>query len=337
MKCTQLLKFLTVLFTIAGCAADKREVDISNVKIDFRFYRFEKDLLQLKPEASPSKIADLEKKYGVFFKRFNENMIQIGSASRPDYSNNINGFLNDAAIATVYEEVQKEFPTTSSLSQEFETGLKYYHYYFPKRTVPQIATFISGFNHAIAVTDSILGIGLDMYLGKDCNYYKLMTMPQYQIDYMSKEYIVTDAMRSWLQSEFESPEAHSNLLSEMIFQGKLLFALDFIMPQAQDSIKMEFSSTQLKWLNSSEAAIWTYFVDKNLLYSTKITENVKYINPAPFTAGMPKESPGRVGVWLGFKIVSAYMNSNSKLTLAELMNEKDAQKILNQSHYKPKK
>ena len=337
MKYITALKFLTVLFTITACSHNSREVDVSDIKIEYRFNRFELDLLQLKPNAEANKIAELKKKYGFFFERFNQNMIQIGSSSRADYPTNISNFLNDAAIGTVYADVQREFANTDKLSAQFEDALKHYKYYFSEKIVPHIATFISGFNYPVAVTDSVLGIGLDMYLGKKYNYYKLMAMPQYQVDYMSQEYILSDAMRSWLQTEFETMDAHTNLLSEMIFHGKLLYALDYILPHQEDSIKMQFSGNQLHWLTNSEAAIWAYFIDKNLFYSTKQSENVKYINPAPFTIGMPKQSPGRVGVWLGYKIVSSYMKKNSSLTLARLMQEKNAQKILNESHYKPKK
>jgi len=337
MKIKQVLKFLTVLFTISACSRDPKDVDVSDVKIDFQFKRFDLDLLALKEGVTSTQIMDLKQKYGNFFDRFNENMIQIGNSDRPNYSTNITSFLNDAAISTVYADVQKEFASTEELSESFEDVLKHYKYYFSEKNIPHIVTFVSGFNYPVAVTDSVLGIGLDMYLGKRYDYYRLMAMPQYQIDFMSKDYIVTDAIRSWLQTEFETIEAHNNLLGEMIFQGKLLYALDYLMPDATDSIKMEYSAKQLQWLNDSEASVWAYFIDKNLLYSTRSSENVKYINPAPFTAGMPKESPGRVGIWIGYRIVSDYMKNNSKVSLTQLMQEKDAQKILNKSKYKPQK
>lgn len=164
-----------------------------------------------------------------------------------------------------------------------------------------------------------------------------MAIPNYQVDFMSKHYIVVDAVRSWLQTEYEGMDVHKNLLSEMVFQGKLVYALDHLLPQEEDSVKLEFTAQQLQWVNNSEQSIWDYFIDKNLLYSTKASENVKYINSAPFTIGMPKASPGRVGVWLGYKIVSAYMERHKEITLAALMEEKNAQKILNDSHYKPRK
>ena len=41
--------------------------------------------------------------------------------------------------------------------------------------------------------------------------------------------------------------------------------------------------------------------------------------------------------WLGWQIVRKYMEENPKVTLAQLMAEKNAQKILTESKYKPKK
>jgi hypothetical protein len=40
-------------------------------------------------------------------------------------------------------------------------------------------------------------------------------------------------------------------------------------------------------------------------------------------------------MWLGQQIVKSYMKHNSDVTLEDLMNEKDAQKILSKSKYKP--
>ncbi|MBP6412709.1 MAG: hypothetical protein KA450_04625 [Bacteroidia bacterium] len=326
-----------MLFTFSACSHNSKEIDISEIKIDFKFSRFENDLQRLNTANATETKQKLAVSYGQFFDRFNENIIQIGSSNQPGYELAISSFLNDAAISTVYSDVQTEFASTEKLESDFESALKHYHYYFPNKIVPHIATFISGFNYPIAVTDSVLGVGLDMYLGKNYKYYKLMAIPNYQVDFMSKHYIVVDAVRSWLQTEYEGMDVHKNLLSEMVFQGKLVYALDHLLPQEEDSVKLEFTAQQLQWVNNSEQSIWAYFIDKNLLYSTKASENVKYINSAPFTIGMPKASPGRVGVWLGYKIVSAYMERHKEITLAALMEEKNAQKILNDSHYKPRK
>ena len=61
----------------------------------------------------------------------------------------------------------------------------------------------------------------------------------------------------------------------------------------------------------------------------------KYMNPAPYSKGMPHESPGQVAVWVGWKIVDEFMQNNSEISISELFEIKDAQYILNQSKYKP--
>ena len=58
-------------------------------------------------------------------------------------------------------------------------------------------------------------------------------------------------------------------------------------------------------------------------------------NPAPYSKGMPIESPGQVAVWVGWNIVNEFMSKNQDVTISELFQIKEAQYILNQSKYKP--
>jgi hypothetical protein len=58
------------------------------------------------------------------------------------------------------------------------------------------------------------------------------------------------------------------------------------------------------------------------------------INDGPFTPGMPAESPGGVGNWLGLQMVEAYMNENDELTLQDLLGAGDRQIL---EKYKPRR
>ena len=69
--------------------------------------------------------------------------------------------------------ISGKYNDISDIETSLEQGFKHYLYYFPDKPVPKIATYISGFNYAIITTDSILGIGLDMYLGSNSNFYKI--------------------------------------------------------------------------------------------------------------------------------------------------------------------
>ena len=55
----------------------------------------------------------------------------------------------------------------------------------------------------------------------------------------------------------------------------------------------------------------------------------------PFTKGFDADAPARLGEWVGWQIVSAYMEKNKEVSLKELLQINDSQKILNQSGYKP--
>ena len=81
--------------------------------------------------------------------------------------------------------------------------------------------------------------------------------------------------------------------------------------------------------------MWSYFIQNKMLYSTDLNEIMKFTHEGPFTSAFSKESPARTAHWVGWQIVRAYMNKNPEITLQQLMDEMDAQKILTQSKYKP--
>ena len=60
-----------------------------------------------------------------------------------------------------------------------------------------------------------------------------------------------------------------------------------------------------------------------------------YLNDGPFTSEVSQDAPGRLGIWLGWRITESYMEHNENVSLQELMAEPDAQKILENSYYKP--
>jgi hypothetical protein len=61
---------------------------------------------------------------------------------------------------------------------------------------------------------------------------------------------------------------------------------------------------------------------------------MKYVSEGPTTGGFPKESPGNLGQWIGYRIVKSYMEKQPDNLMA-LMNENDYKKILHDSGYKP--
>ena len=154
---------------------------------------------------------------------------------------------------------------------------------------------------------------------------------------MRKENLAMDAMRGWVQSEWEQDPSQSDLLSQMIYKGKILYLLHNFMPEAPDSILTGYTGSQVKWCESNEKQTWSFFIDQNLLFSNDPQQIAKLIQDGPSTNGFPAGSPGAIGQWIGWKIIDAYMKKNSSITLNQLMMNNDYRKIFNESKYKPLK
>ena len=136
-------------------------------------------------------------------------------------------------------------------------------------------------------------------------------------------------------TEFELNSENSDLLSHMVYHGKLLYALDLLLPDSEDSLKIGYSSNQMNWVRENEKDIFFHFAEKELFYSKEGKQIQKYIGEAPFTPGFPEGSPGMTGRWMGWQIVRKYMENTNPLDLQGLFSEGDAQKILKLSKYKP--
>lgn len=321
--------------TFLSCESNPLEIDVSQINIQPQYRHFENDLFKKEANISNNDVEQLQSEYGIFFSDFTSQIINIGDERRSDFIFQLNRFKNDVNLNDVFSDVKKMYGDFSSIQPFITNAFKHYHYYFPEKEIPTIITYISGFNYAIATGENYLGIGLDMFLGSDYKAYDLLAIPKYKSRIMTKDYLVPSVMLGWISTEFEMPIAQPNLLEEMIHQGKILYLLDALLPQEEYYLKLSYTPEQYEWCEQNNKEIWFYFMDNDLLYTKESTQIVKYMGEAPFTQGFPEGSPGRVGHWLGWQIVKAYMKKNPKVSIPELMQEEDLQKILTKSKYKP--
>jgi hypothetical protein len=110
-----------------------------------------------------------------------------------------------------------------------------------------------------------------------------------------------------------------------------------MLPKMQDTLRLGFSASQLDWCKKNEGNMWSFFIKKKILYTTDYLEIGQYTNDGPFTKGFDtKKSPARTGSWIGLQIIRSFMDRNPKITIKQLMELKDSQKLLAAASYKPK-
>lgn len=335
MKLKQYINLLFgLLFILSGCKKDKLDVDISNIKTDIQLVRLDKILFDQDPEEAIEQTKLFTGNNAYFLELFTNNIIQIGSPNHSEFDNYFQQFLTDSINNAVADTVFKKFNDLSLLEDELENAFAHYKYYFPNISAPEVFTYISRFNQPILITDNILGVGLDYYLGSNCKFYEYLGTPAYKRQNMFAEKMVPDIMLAIARSKFPEPY-NNNLLDQMIYNGKLLYFTEAMCRNSNDTKIIGFTQSQIDWCKANEQAMWTYLVEKKNLYSHERMVIQRFIGPAPYTNVFGQESPGRAVVWIGWQIVRSYMHQNPSITLQQLMQENDFQKVLNYSGYHP--
>jgi hypothetical protein len=299
--------------------------------------RFEQDLFRCSDRTFVNDTLDIRKKYNSFFDLFTSRIIRVGNIQQPLFKQNLLGFLNDPDIKSVYSECQKQYPNLEAEEMALSEAFGRYHRIFPDSLIPQLVSMISGFNYTIATSDSVLAIGLDMYLGTKCRFYELLAMPQFKTQNMNRRNIVTDAIRGYLMAAFPMNAKTDDLISWMVYHGKIAFLSQLLLPELNEALILGYTDKQAAYNKENESLIWSHFVDKQLFYSKDFNDQVNYINDGPFTPGFTQETPPRMGVWLGLQLVKKYMDQNRQVTIPELMKNNDMHAIFKQSGYKPPK
>lgn len=258
----------------------------------------------------------------------------------PDDSTFINEVykrLTNPGIDTVLMETNRVFGDLSGLKSEFEKAFKNIKHYYPDFIPPKIQTVISGLDTDMLVSDSLIIVGLDFYLGKDGRFRPKM------YDYLLRRYdpddIVPTVMLIYgIGDDLNiTNEADKTVLADMIAYGKSYYFAKRMLPCVADSVLMSYSDDDIEGSRNNQDLIWARFVESQVLYSTSHVVKKDYLGDRPYTIQVGEKCPGRIGQWVGWQIVEKYMETHPDVTLPELMKMSDAQKLFRESRYKPER
>jgi hypothetical protein len=324
----------TVLLATTACRQDPFRINTAGIRADVRLDRFEKALFSVDPAAVEQYIPQWEKEYGVFFSHFC-SVMNLGNIEDPGFPDRLRLFVTDHNNYLIYRRTLEVFPDLDTLTTGLENAFRHYRFYFPDKPVPRIITFVSGFNQSAITDDSLLAVGLDRYLGEHEILYSHAGIYNYLLVNMHPKKVLSDCMQFWGETEFPFNDSINNLISQMIYQGRLLYFTHAMLPDQSDTLSWGFTGKDMAYFQTAERSMWAYLVEKKLLFSTDRLTIDKFTLPGPFTKDFGQGSPARAAVWIGCRIVQSYMKKNQDVTLQALMNERNYLKILNLSAYNP--
>ncbi len=337
------VRFITILFlaltfpVMTSCKRNHYKVNISSIDVRIKIKRLEKDLFTLNPSEISNKVLSLKQEYKGFLQLFSY-VINAGDINDTSFGDLLVRFCTDKQNNEVFNLTMQLYPDVTKIEEGLQDAFRHYLYYFPEKHAPAVYTCITGFNNSIITGDSVLGIGLDRYLGADCEYYPRLEIYKYMAARMTRDNIVPDCIYGWSASEWDFSALNysaDNVLAEIIHDGKLKYFEKCMLPETADEIIFGFTSGQMKFCRNNESQMWQYLIENDLLFKTDKFIIRKLIGEAPFTSYFTNESPGRAAVWMGFRIVESYMIKNPGKKIEELMKDTDVQEILQKAKYSP--
>ncbi|MFD2551953.1 gliding motility lipoprotein GldB [Bizionia sediminis] len=317
------MKYVVLLLILVGLVScgkqNKLEKEIEKIAVNFEVERFDKAFDTVTPEGLPQ----LKNTYPFMFPKHYSDAFWINR-------------MADTLQQELVSESVRIFNDFTPEKQQITSLFKHLKYYFPEFRVPRVITSTSSvdYRNKVIVTDTIVLISIDTYLGKDHVFYQ--GIQNYLKANFERDQIVVDMAAAYAEKYIFQTD-RKTLLDEMIYFGKQLYFKDVMLPKVSDATKIGYTEDHLQWAKENEWFIWNYFIGKELLFNTDSKLPSRFINPAPFSKFylelIDNESPGRIGQYIGWQIVKSYM-ANNNVSLKTML-QADPSEIFNTSKYKP--
>jgi len=318
------LFFLFSLFLLASCSKNAAEPQIEIIRFDSELYSY---LAENKPDS------DLDK-FGDILPVFGQNEIHIGTPDSAGFYGRLRTFFSEPTLMGLYSDEQAKFADIEPITKELSYGLNLFLKEFPEIARPKVYMHVSGLNRNVIVTDEILSISADKYLGADYPLYERFFY-DYQRRLMTPERIVPDYLLGFMMANLKFEGKDDVLLDNMLYEGKLRYILSQLLPDRTENEIIAYSKEENEWCHTNESMIWKTILENQYLFESNFQITNRFLRDAPYTQSLSPDSPGRVGVWIGFQIVSAYMKQFPQTSFIELMQANDSQEFLKLSKYKP--
>jgi len=329
MKKLIYILLLPVVFLFDSCSSDKCDPapNVSDISMDIQIERLDQQLFSLKSKSEIKDFLDSHEglKQGFFqVDQYPHDSVLVNSIYR---------IINDPHIDTLYQETQLEFQDLSDLETEFEQAFRYIKHYYPQFEPPKIQTVVSGLASDLLVTDSLIVIGLDYFIGSQATFTPVH-LPNYILKRYQRPYIVPSIVLLMSGRFNNTNYKDQTMLAEMVYYGKAHYFAKQMLPCTSDSLLIFYTSEEIRGVEENQNVIWANFIQNELLFETNHATKEKFLGERPKVYEIGDKCPGRIGRWIGWQIVEKYADQQD-VGLKQLMQSTDAQKIFKESKYKP--
>lgn len=222
------------------------------------------------------------------------------------------------AVRVFTPAVDSVFPSLAGLERELghmlgeadAQGLS-----LPRR---HYAAVVWGRQESIVFCDSVMLIALNHYLGEDFPGYS--HLEGYMRRYKTPENLPVDIAEALVATRYPYeglPE--SCVLSRLLYEGALAEAKMRLTGRSAACV-LGYTDEEYSGLLERESDIWRVLVARQLLYSALPLDADRLVQPAPSSSVVASDIPGRVGRFVGYRIVESYLKANGGVSLPQLLS-----------------
>jgi hypothetical protein len=306
-------------FLFNSCKTNPSDINL-NVEID----RFDQKLMAVK---SKTELATL----------FAENPTYTKSLYRamPDDTaliSHVYYLVSHPDTRKFHAETVKNFGDLANMKTEFKGAFQHIKSMYPTFKVPKIMTTFTGLENDMFVSDSLIIISLEAFNGPKATYRP--DQPNYLLRRYTPTHIVPMAVRYLSNTYNKTDQGDQTFLGDMVYFGKSLEFTKQMLPATADSLILGYTQKELDDTWAAQDLIWAHTIEKTLLYNKNNFIKEKYLGERPNIPEIGPSCPGRIGQWLGWRIVKRYMNENPKITFQDVMAKPNSEEILKMSGYR---
>lgn len=318
---------IVCLILLFSCKKENKweKIELTEEKVSLQFIDISQDFYN-----ADIPLEELFRRYPFFFESGKED--EIWEDQR-----------RDSMELDVYNRIQTVF-ADGSYREQLEKMFARYHYFFPQDLLPDVYTYSSAlegvydpviFGHQ----EGLLFIAMDGFLGSDEEWYSKFRIYPYMAKNMNPDNLLPMVVQAIGEQTVPFNIKKQQFIDQMVYEGKKLVLADALIPDYTEALKIGYTDAELEWAIANEGEIWNYFVEHNLLFDSDRSYRERFIDRAPYSKFLNEveaESPGRIGVWVGWQICRKYLNNHPDIDLVQFLNE-DTQVIFKESNYKPQK
>ena len=204
----RLLIILAVMaLLVTGCQWHGTSSDPQDSEYHVLIERFDQAESQYLTSADFASLHRMRTEYPTETRILVEDVLKLGAVNSPDINTRLLKFFQDSTLQSLIADVEKEYKNIDDINQNFNKAFDRLSEMLPDIRRPRIYTQVGSLDQSVVVSDGMLGISLDKYLGAAHPIYLRYGYSEQQRSMMTRDYIVPDGIGFYLLSLYPLPDS----------------------------------------------------------------------------------------------------------------------------------